>query len=166
MVFSLRQQAARLGLRFQDAEKEYNTARQLDPKSSEPLMNLGSLYIQMAEQAQAKRDAQAFPAALDAAVRALNQAIQIQPNSAKAYSLLGTTYYTGGQFPKAEENLTQALQLEKGMGQAELGLANVYIKQKKWKEALEYLDAYLKDNPKAADRDQVQQTRAKVAAQK
>ena len=28
------------------------------------------------------------------------------------------------------------------------------------------LDAYLKDNPKAADRDQIQQTRAKVASQK
>jgi tetratricopeptide (TPR) repeat protein len=152
--------------RFPDAEKEYNAALQLDPKSSELLMNLGSLYIQLAEQAQAKRDAQAFPTALDAAVRALNQAVQIQPNSAKAYSLLGTVYYTGGQFPRAEENLMHALQLEKGMGQAELVLANVYIKQKKWKEALEYLDTYLKDNPKASDRDQVQQTRAKVAAQK
>jgi tetratricopeptide (TPR) repeat protein len=152
--------------RFQDAEKEYNASLQLDPKSSEPLLNLGSLYLQIAEQAQAKRDAQAFPAALDGAVRALNQAIQLQPDSAKAYSLLGTVYYTGGQFPRAEEHLTHALQLEKGMGQAELGLANVYIKQQKWKQALEYLDAYLKDNPKTADREQIQQTRAKVAAQK
>jgi tetratricopeptide (TPR) repeat protein len=152
--------------RFQEAEKEYNTALQLDTKSSEPLVNLGSLYIQIAEQAQAKRDNQTFGAALDGAVRALNLAIQVQPDSAKAYYLLGTTYYTGGQFPKAEENLTHALLLEKGMGSAELVLANVYIKQQKWRQALEYLDAYLKDNPKAADHEQVQQTRAKVAAQK
>ena len=46
--------------RFQDAEKEYNTAQQLDAHSSEPLVNLGSLYIQIAEQAQAKRDTRDF----------------------------------------------------------------------------------------------------------
>jgi hypothetical protein len=58
------------------------------------------------------------------------------------------------------------LQLEKGMGTAELVLANVYIKQQKWAQALGYLDAYLRENPKAADRDQVSQTRDKVAARK
>jgi Flp pilus assembly protein TadD len=152
--------------RFQDAEKEYNTAQRLEPRSIEPLVNLGSLYIQIAEQAQAKRDNPTFGAALDEAVRALNLAIRVDPESAKAYYFLGTTYYTGGQFMKAEEHLIHALQLEKGMGSAELVLANVYIKQQKWAQAVEYLDAYLRDNPKAADRSQVSQTRDKVAARK
>jgi len=152
--------------RFQDAEREYNAAVQLDSRSSEPLVNLGSLYIQIAVQAQAKRDNPTFGAALDGAVRALNQAIRIQPDSAKAYYFLGTTYYTGGQFPKAEEHLIHALDLEKGMGTAELVLANVYMKQQKWTQALEYLDLYLKENPKAADREQIQQTRAQVATRK
>jgi len=152
--------------RFQDAEKEYNTAQRLEPHSAEPLVNLGSLYIQIAEQAQAKRDTPTFGAALDEAVRALNLAIQADPGSATAYYFLGTTYYTGGQFIKAEEQLLHALQLDKGMGTAELILANVYIKQQKWAQALDYLDAYLRDNPKAADRSQVSQTRDKVAARK
>ena len=152
--------------RLQDAEKEYNTAQRLEPHSVEPLVNLGSLYIQIAEQAQAKRDTPTFGTALDEAVRALNLAIQADPGSAKAYYFLGTTYYTGGQFVKAEEHLIHALQLEKGMGTAELVLANVYIKQQKWAQALNYLDAYLRDNPKAADRNQVSQTRDKVAARK
>ena len=152
--------------RFKDAEKEYNTAVQLDRHSIEPLVNLGSLYIQIAEQARAKHDDRTFGAALDEAVRALNQAIRIEPGSANAYYFLGTTYYTGGQFPKAEENLMRALQIEKGMGKAELILANVYIKQQKWEQALVYLDAYLRENPKATDRDQVQQTRNQVALRK
>jgi len=152
--------------RLLDAEKEYNTAQRLEPHSAEPLVNLGSLYIQIAEQAQAKRDTSTFGAALDEAVRALNLAIQADPGSAKAYYFLGTTYYTGGQFIKAENHLIYALQLEKGMGTAELVLANVYIKQQKWAQALDYLDAYLRDNPKAADRNQVSQTRDKVAARK
>ena len=152
--------------RYQDAEREYNTAQRLDVHSSEPLVNLGSLYIQVAEQARAKNETANFGAALDQAVRALNQAIRIDPDSAKAYYFLGTTYYTGGQFVKAEDYLIHALQLEKGMGNAELELANVYMKQQKWNDALEFLDAYLRDNPKAADRNQVQQTREKVAARK
>ena len=52
------------------------------------------------------------------------------------------------------------------MSAAELVLANVYMKQQKWMQALDYLDLYLKENPAAADRDQVLQTRAKVAARK
>lgn len=152
--------------RYPDAEKEYKAAVQLDARYSDPLVNLGSLYVEMAGQAREKKDNQAFGAALDSAVRALNQAIQLQPGSSKAYYFLGTTYYTGGIYPKAEESLTHALELEKGMGQAELMLANVYMKQQKWPQALQFLDAYLKDNPKASDREQIQLTRAKVAAQK
>jgi hypothetical protein len=41
-------------------------------------------------------------------------------------------------------------------------LANVYLKQQKWTNALEHLDAYLRENPKAADREQVEVTRSKV----
>jgi Tfp pilus assembly protein PilF len=152
--------------RFKDAEREYNTAVQLDRHSIEPLVNLGSLYIQVAEQARTRKDDRAFGAALDEAVRALNQAIRLEPTSANAYYFLGTTYYTGGQFPKAEENLKRALQIERGMGKAELILANVYLKQQKREQAIACLDDYLKNNPKAADRDQVQQTRDKVALRK
>jgi len=152
--------------KFQDAEREYNAAVQLDPHASEPLVNLGSLYIQIAGQAQAKRDNALFGTALDGAVRALNQAIKIEPDSATAYYFLGTTYYTGGQFSKAETHLLHALDLDRGMGSAELVLANVYMKQQKWTQALDYLDSYLKENPTAADRDQVLQTRARVAARK
>src|SRR6185436_552236 len=120
--------------RFPDAEKEYNVALRLNAHDSEPLVNLGSLYIQIAEQAREKRETATFGAALDEAVRALNLAIRIDPGSAKAYYFLGTTYYTGGQFLKAEEHLLHALQLERGMGTAELVLANVYMKQQKWAE--------------------------------
>jgi hypothetical protein len=42
-------------------------------------------------------------------------------------------------------------------------LANLYMKQQKWHDALENLDAYLVENPKAADRAQIQDTRSKVA---
>jgi hypothetical protein len=53
--------------RFQDAEKGIQHRPATEPHSAEPLVNLGSLYIQIAEQAQAKRDTSTFGAALDEA---------------------------------------------------------------------------------------------------
>jgi hypothetical protein len=41
-------------------------------------------------------------------------------------------------------------------------LANVYVKQQKWEDVIENLDAYLKENPKAADRASVEQMRASI----
>jgi len=44
-------------------------------------------------------------------------------------------------------------------------LANVYIRQQKWKEALDQFDKYLAENPKASDRAQVEAVRTKVIQQ-
>jgi outer membrane protein assembly factor BamD (BamD/ComL family) len=49
------------------------------------------------------------------------------------------------------------------MGASRLMLANVYMKQQKWEGALEQLDAYLTENPKASDHAQIEETRFQVA---
>jgi len=49
------------------------------------------------------------------------------------------------------------------MGASRLMLANLYIKQQKWQSALEHLDAYLVENPKASDHSQIEETRYQVA---
>ena len=51
------------------------------------------------------------------------------------------------------------------MSTVRLALANVYIHQKKWKDALNQFDLYLAQNPKAADRGQVEAIRMKVIQQ-
>jgi tetratricopeptide (TPR) repeat protein len=150
--------------RFQDAENEYNVARKLDPRASEPLVNLGSLYIQIAEQAEAKRDTGLYQAAVESAARVLGDAIKLKPNSARAYYFLGAADYKAASFKKAEESLTRALELDRTMGSVHLMLANVYMKQQDWSKAVQQFDAYLKDNPNAADRDQIKDTRAKIAS--
>ena len=150
--------------RFQDAENAYNAARKLDPRASDPLINLGSLYIQIAEQAEAKRDAGLYQAAIESAARVLGEAIKLKPNSAKAFYFLGTADYKAASFKKAEDSLTRALELDRTMGPVHLMLANVYMKQQDWNKAVQQFDAYLKDNPNAADRDQIKDTRAKIAS--
>lgn len=44
-----------------------------------------------------------------------------------------------------------------------LMLANLYMKEQKWQTAMEQFDAYLIENPRAADRAQIEETRSKVA---
>ncbi|MBI2149557.1 MAG: hypothetical protein HYU27_02985, partial [Acidobacteria bacterium] len=79
-----------------------------------------------------------------------------------AYYLLGTAYYRAAAYAESEASLTRALQLERGMTQARLMFINLYSRQQKWESALDHIDAYLAENPKAAGRDQIQAIRSKI----
>ena len=80
-----------------------------------------------------------------------------------AYSLLGTAYYKSTFYEEAEANLKHALEFDAHMPTARLMLANLYMKQQQWQNALTHLDAYLTENPNAADHAQIEETRSKVA---
>jgi Tfp pilus assembly protein PilF len=147
--------------KYQESESEYRRARELNPKSPEPLVNLGSLLIDEAT-ARAKDDKEVIGKLLDDALDTLEEAIKIK-RSAKAYYFLGTAYYRSDFYPEAETNFKQALGLDAHLPAAHLMLANLYMKQRQWRLALEHLDTYLIDNPKAADRASIEDTRTKVA---
>lgn len=146
--------------RFSEAEDEYRRARELNPKSADPLVNLGSLFIDEAAIYTADRDTAGK--ILDNALDILEESLKIK-RSAPAYYFLGTANYRSSFYEEAEENFKQSLALDSHMGSSQLMLANVYIKQQKWQGALEYLDAYLNDNPNAPDRIQIEATRGQVA---
>ena len=150
--------------RYRDAEREYTQARRLHPRSSQALENLGSLYIQEAD-AALKREADAVGEILDHALDVLEEAVKISPRSANAHYLLGTANYKSTFYEEADQSLQRAIELDAQMGSARLMLANLYMRQKKWEKALQNLDAYLAGNPKASDRSQIQETRAKVEEQ-
>jgi tetratricopeptide (TPR) repeat protein len=82
--------------------------------------------------------------------------------SAMGYYLLGTVYYRSGTLPEAAESLQLALQLEPRMPAARLQLGNVYIRAQLWDLAIAQFDAYLSENPGAADRSAIQEARARV----
>ena len=147
--------------RFPEAEDEYRRVRELNPKSATPLVNLGSLFI---DEAVARAgDREAAGKILDDALDILEESLKMK-KSAAAYFFLGTAYYRSSFYEEAELNLKHALELDARMGASRLMLANVYIKQQKWQSALEHLDAYLVENPKASDHSQIEETRFRVAA--
>jgi Tfp pilus assembly protein PilF len=79
------------------------------------------------------------------------------------YYLLGTVHYRAGVYPDAENHLKQALGLDPRMPPARLQLAILHMEQQNWGGALTQLDAYLQENPTAADHALIQETRARVA---
>ena len=154
---------ARLGMVYQtmgcyaEAAREYTMARDLNPRSVQALVNLGSLYVQAA----GASDAVERP--LEMAIGILNEAIQRKPTSAIAYCLLGAAHFKASSYDEAEENFKHALRIQSRMTAARLMLANLYMHLEKWEGALEHLDAYLKENPFAEDHDQVRRIREEVA---
>jgi len=147
--------------RYPDAEREYTRSHQLNAKSERPLVNLGSLYIE--ESNLQKTDKVAIGKLLDQALDALEEAVKLNPRSAVGHFLLGQANYRSGFLEEAEAAFKRAHDLDPHLIAVRLMLANVYVKLERWNDVLENLDAYLKENPKAADRASVEEMRARIA---
>ncbi len=147
---------------FRKGEAEYRRAHDLNPRTPEPLVNLGSLFIDEAS-ARAKEGKAVVGKILDGALDTLEESLKIK-RSALGYYFLGTAYYKSDFYEEAEENFKHALEMDARLPAGHLMLTNLYMKQRKWRDALDQLDAYLNENPKATDRSEIQNTRAKVAA--
>jgi predicted Zn-dependent protease len=147
--------------RYRDAEREYNLAHKSNPKTVQPLLNLGKLYLQEAD-ANFTKGQTVFGRILDQALDAFEEATKLDPSSAMAHFLLGAAYYKSDFSEDAETNLKRALDLDANMGAARLMLANVYAREEKWDNALRLLDEYLAKNPNTQDRAQVQEMRSSI----
>jgi Tfp pilus assembly protein PilF len=147
--------------RMNEAETEYRKARELNPRNAEPLVNLGSLFIDQAA-ARVPEGKEIVGKILDDALDILEASLKIQ-RTPMGYYFLGTAYYKSDFYEEAEDNLQHAMEMDPKLAAGHLMLANLYIKQKKWPDALTHLDAYLNENPKASDRLEIQDTRSKVA---
>jgi tetratricopeptide (TPR) repeat protein len=154
---------ARLGMLYHnmacylDAEREYVRARELNPRAAQPLMNLGSVYL---EAAGARLDGDRRY--LDEAIAILKEAILIRPNSTIGHCLLGMAYFKNQSYEAAEETLRKALGMDKRFGAARLMLANVCMRQERWKEAIEHIDVYLEEHPFSPDRGKIRSLREEI----
>jgi tetratricopeptide (TPR) repeat protein len=145
--------------RYSEAEKEYKRSNDLNAKNATPLVNLGSLYI---EEAELQKDAQSTGQVLDKALDNLEAAVKLAPRSASAYYLLGLANYKSSFLEEAEAAFKKAHDLNPKLTRTNLLLANIHWRQGKWGDVIENIDAYLKENPKAPDREAIEDMRAKV----
>jgi tetratricopeptide (TPR) repeat protein len=149
--------AYELSGRHREAEKEFQIARDLRPSSAAPLISLASLYLEQLESGTGKNSA-----LLHDAREALLGAVQLSPEAAFGHYLLGVANYKAALYGEAQKNLVRALELEPKLGTARLALANLHLRLQDWSAALLQMEAYLKGNPNAPDREQIQAKRAQV----
>jgi tetratricopeptide (TPR) repeat protein len=147
--------------RFSEAEREFKESHVLNPKTERPLVNLGSLYME--EASLQKGDKESEGKLLDEALDNLEQSVKLNPRSAVGYFLLGQANYRSSFLEEAEAAFKKARELNPSLSASRLMLANIYVRQSRWTDVLENLDAYLKENPKAADRANVEEMRARIA---
>jgi tetratricopeptide (TPR) repeat protein len=136
---------------FADAEVEYTRASEISPRSVQPLINLASAQIRAADVPGQ------FESALSRALSTLNKAVELRPGSAIAHCLIGAAKVRLDSYDDAEKSFLQAIDLDGDFTAAQLMLANLYLHQEKWDEAIQRLKDYLKDNPLAEDRSFVKE---------
>jgi Flp pilus assembly protein TadD len=136
---------------FFDAETEYSRASELSRRSPQPLLNLASVQIRAAD----------VPGELERmtgrALDTLAKALEIRPFSAIAYCLSGAVHVKTKSFDAAEQDFKRALDLDGNLEAARLMLANLYLKQERWDDAIGSLRTYLDDFPWAPDRSVVRE---------
>jgi tetratricopeptide (TPR) repeat protein len=144
---------------YLDAEREYLKAREISPQSTSSMINLGSLYIQIAS-TRLVENRNFTKEAIDL----FNQAIPIKPRAALPYFLIGAAYYEDKSFGPAIEHLNGSLEKLNSVPEAHLLLADIYKQQEKWKEALEHLDAYLEENEYSGNQPEIKNLRKEILA--
>ena len=96
------------------------------------------------------------------AIERLRRALSIAPNFIEAAFHLGSTLYKAGHFADAEKVLVRGLKAVPGAGKLRLVLANVFVKERKYDQALLQIDAYLEENPNGPERASAETTRSQL----
>ena len=147
-----------LGLVCIDAEKDEQAiepltkAIQVNAKAANSHLGLGMAYVNLDR--------------LEKAVPELNTAINLDPRLFRAHLFLGMALITQGKLDEAEKLLKQAYTIggPKQASAAHLYLTSIYNTRKEYQKAIDELEAYLKENPKAPNAANIQQAIAKLKA--
>lgn len=123
-----------LGRRLAEAAADFERALKLDPRYAPALRGSGYCKLERKEFAEAAKD--------------LEKAASAQPDNTNTYLLLGIAYLELDRRPAAKEALFKAL----GSGsrqelRAYIYLANLYARERQYKEAAEELHKYLEAVP-------------------
>jgi tetratricopeptide (TPR) repeat protein len=125
------------------AEQALRKAIALKPNAGEPGIELGEVLFDRASGLVAAGSVDAANTVFTDATGILKEALQKAPWSSAGWYYLGSAHYQLNQLADAEASLRKALAQDDPRQDARLILANIYVKEKRYPEALNQLDAYL-----------------------
>jgi Tfp pilus assembly protein PilF len=130
--------------KFAEAEKVFARALKINPKSFSSKSGLGIAEYKLGKKQEA--------------VKTLEEAVEIDPFSANSLLFLGKIYRELKEFEKAESVLKKAKSLSKNkLADVHWELALLYYYNlERYADAAEELELYLKANPKAENRRQIE----------
>jgi tetratricopeptide (TPR) repeat protein len=96
------------------------------------------------------------------AIQGFRRALGIAPNFIAAAFRFGAASYKAGRLDDAEEVLVRTLKAVPAASHLRLLLANIFVKQRKYQQALLEIDLVLRQNPGDIDRTSLEDTRRKL----
>jgi tetratricopeptide (TPR) repeat protein len=96
------------------------------------------------------------------AIQRLRRALAIAPTFVEAALQLGVILYRIDQLDDAEATIKQAIAVEPAEPRLGLLMANVYLKQGRYQQALSQIDAYLNHNPDGKERAVAEAAKARL----
>jgi tetratricopeptide (TPR) repeat protein len=112
---------------YDDAIRELEAAAKANPKLPFVHFNLGLAYLHKQKYEQAKTEFLAD--------------VAVDSDTAATYDQLGDVYVLLQEDVLAEKSYLAALKLDKGMQNSRLGLAKIYDREHRYRDALSQLDA-------------------------
>ena len=147
-----------LGLLYIDIEKDQQAIEplkkslEINPRSAQSHLGLGMAYVNLDRPKEALKE--------------LNEALVLDRRDFRSYLYLGMALINTGKLDEAERSLKEAYSIG-GPNQARtahLYLASIYSTRKEYQKAIDELETYLRENPKAPNAAQIQEAIAKMKA--
>jgi len=135
-----------------EAIETLTNAIKINPKSAEAHLGLGMAYVGLDQ--------------LQAAIAELNISRSLDPRLFRTYLYLGMAFIGIQDLDAAEQSLKQAYTLggpADGRA-AHLYLASIYDKRKQYQKAINELETYLRENPKATNASKIKEAIQKLKA--
>ena len=135
----------------EEAVRAYRAAEQARPDAVEAPRNLGRLLLSQDDR--------------EGALACFTRAAQLAPGEAQSHNDLGEVFRQLNRLPEAQAAFEKALEADPNHGQAHFNLGLVCANSRQYADAIEHFQAYLRLEPQAQDRTQVQQWIEKLRAQ-